>query len=234
MRCLVVDDHSLTRDGTAVALRMVDPGTQIFEARSLEEARRRLSEEAEVDLVLLDLDLEDSQGIATLTSLKTWADDHEVNARCVVLSGHCEPDLVRQVVDQLGTGFILKATSTEIFKQAVLLTLAGGVYIPDVVLRDLGASSVVNESARGSGRPALTAREQQVAYWLVRGFTYKRIAKELEKSDGKPISDQTVRVHVGNIAWKLGVTENAKAGVMAEISRRRLTFPLGGAGRLGE
>jgi DNA-binding NarL/FixJ family response regulator len=103
-----------------------------------------------------------------------------------------------------------------------------------VVLRDLGASSsVVSESARGAGRLSLTTREEQVAYWLVHGFTYKRIAKELQKSDGKPISDQTVRVHVGNIAWKLGVTENAKAGVMAEISRRRLTFAIS-PGKLGD
>ena len=37
-------------------------------------------------------------------------------------------------------------------------------------------------------------------------------------------NDQTVRAHVCNIAWKLGVTENVKSGVMAEIARRGLTF----------
>ncbi len=65
-----------------------------------------------------------------------------------------------------------------------------------------------------------------MASFLVRGFTYKKIARELERTDGRSVSEHTIRAHVGNIAWKLGVTENVKAGVMAEIARRELKFPM--------
>lgn len=226
MLCLVVDDHPLTRDGTAVALGAVAPDLKVLEADSLAQAREVLQREPDIELVLLDLDLGDSQGVATLEALKDWCIAREIDARIVVLSGHCEPDLVRDVIDHYATGFILKATPKPIFQQAVSLTLAGGVYIPDVVLRQIAPPPPAPRAAALDARPLnLTPRETEVAALLVQGYTYKRIAKELERRDGSPISDHTVRAHVGNIAWKLGVTENAKAGVMAEIARRGLKFP---------
>jgi len=118
----------------------------------------------------------------------------------------------------------LKATSKAIFKHAIALTLAGGVYIPEAILKQMGGPSRPQDR-QSQTEIALTPREVEVATLLVQGFTYKKIARELERHDGKPVSDHTVRVHVGNIAWKLGVTENAKSGVMAELARRELRFP---------
>jgi len=227
MRCLIVDDHPLTRDGTASALREADPDAEVVEAGSLAEALQALADHPDVELVLLDLELGDSHGAQTLRRLRASCEERELDTRFVVLSGHGEPELVREVVDDCATGFILKATSRKIFTQAIALTIAGGVYIPDVVLRHLDAGVAVRPPAGAAVRPVqLTRREVEVAALLVHGYTYKRIAKELGHRDGKSISDHTIRAHVGNIAWKLGVTENAKSGVMAEIARRGLTFPL--------
>lgn len=225
-RCLVIDDHALTRDGTAAALRGVDAGMEVLEAATLGAAFELLACGAPVDLILLDLDLGDSQGVATLEALAQWQTERALETRVVVLSGRAEPELVRQVIGGFGTGFILKAMPREIFQQAISLTLAGGVFIPDVVLRQMSPP----DAARSDSEPAavqrtLTARENEVAALLIQGLTYKRIAKALERVDGKPVSEHTVRAHVGNIAWKLGVTENAKSGVMAEIARRGLVFP---------
>ena len=232
MRCLVVDDHPLTRDGTSLALRKVDPAVEVFEAGSLQEAFDILAGTSDISLVLLDLELPDSQGVSSLQQLKEWTEEQELQPRIVVLSGHCEVGLVREVINHYATGFIQKATSNAIFQHAVSLTLAGGVYIPEVVLREMGDLQAASNPRTSERRPAqLTPREAEVAALLVQGYTYKRIARELERLGGRPISDNTVRAHVGNIAWKLGVTENAKAGVMAEIARRGLIFPLDSAQR---
>ena len=237
MRCLVVDDHPLIRDGTALALRDAAPAVEVLEAESLAQACHLLGSGEEIELVLLDLDLADSNGVDTLRALKTFIDERELRTRVVVLSGHCEVALVRAVINDYATGFIQKATSSAIFRHAVALTLAGGVYIPEIVLREMAGgptapppgSALASTAASGASQVvALTPREREIAALLVRGYTYKRIARELERLDGRPISDHTVRAHVGNIAWKLGVTENAKAGVMAEIARRGLAFPLPG------
>lgn len=222
--CLVVEDHPLTLDGTTLALQSAYPDMSVLQAESLAGAMAILDGRQALDLVLLDLDLGDSKGIATLSSLTRWCADHDLNVRVVVMSAHVEPDLVRAVIEHYGSGFILKAMPRLIFRQAIALTLAGGIFIPDVVLRRLGAGPSLQQSGV---RPAgLTCREVAVARLLVCGFTYKRIARALEADDGRSVSEHTVRAHVGNIAWKLGVTENAKAGVIAEIARRGLTFPV--------
>lgn len=220
--CLVVEDHPLTLDGTTLGIQRIVPAMEVHQAVTLSETLAKLAQTPGIDLVLLDLDLPDSQGVATLSAVTAWCTEQGRDVRVVVLSGRAEVDLVRSVVENYGTGFILKASSREIFEHALRLTLAGGVFIPDIILRKMpgGASS---QPGRTEHTP-LTPRESEIAALLVRGFTYKRIARELEKVDGKPISEHTVRAHVGNIAWKLGVTENAKAGVMAEIARRGLTF----------
>jgi DNA-binding NarL/FixJ family response regulator len=224
MRCLVVDDHPLTRAGTALALRNVDATVEVLEAESLERALHVLATNPEIDLVLLDLELGDSRGVDTLRVLKEHLEGADPCPRIVVLSGHCELELVREVINLYATGFIQKATSNVIFQHAISITLAGGVYIPEMVLRQMDAPAAGRAPNSDAPNAPLTPRENEIAALLVRGLTYKRIARELEKRDGKPISDHTVRAHVGNIAWKLGVTENAKAGVMAEIARRGLVF----------
>lgn len=225
MRCLVVDDHPLTRAGTAMALRNVDTAVEVLEAESLAQALEVLAATATVDLVLLDLELGDSKGVDTLRVVKEHVESFDRCPRVVVLSGHCEPDLVREVINLYATGFIQKATSNVIFQHAIAITMAGGVYIPEMVLRQMDAPGSARAPKGDTTNAPLTPRESEIAALLVRGLTYKRIARELGKRDGKPISDHTVRAHVGNIAWKLGVTENAKAGVMAEIARRGLVFP---------
>jgi DNA-binding NarL/FixJ family response regulator len=229
MRCLIVDDHPMTRDGTAMALRAADSALEVFEAGSLRQAFELLERVADVELVLLDLDLDDSRGLDTLHSFKGWCDARDFDARIVVLSGHCEPELVRDVIGNFATGFILKASPQVIFKHAIALTIAGGVYVPEVVLRQMDTAQSPGQTSNLQMRPvSFTPREGEVASLLVQGYTYKRIARELERKDGKSISEHTIRAHVGNIAWKLGVTENAKAGVMAEIARRELRFPMPG------
>lgn len=207
-----------------MALKAIPSITEVLEAGSLLMAKSAIQAQPDLALILLDLQLPDSDGIGTLKSIQSWIDDAELDVRIIVLSASAIPSLVREVIENYGTGFILKATPTAVFTQAVSLTLAGGVFIPDVILNHLGLG-LRAPAATLSSSTKLTARESEVAALLIRGFTYKRIARELERLDGRAVSEHTVRAHVGNIAWKLGVTENAKSGVMAEIARRGLTFP---------
>jgi len=150
MRCMIVDDHPLTRDGTSLALRKEDPTIEIFEAGSLEQAYEILANNERVSLVLLDLDLDDSKGLTTLSTLKAWCELHDVDVRVVVLSGRCEPELVREVVNTYATGYILKATSQDIFQCAIALTIAGGVYIPDIILKRMAAAAPAPHAGGGT------------------------------------------------------------------------------------
>jgi len=224
MRFLIVEDEWQIRDATLHTLQSLDSGAEVLEAASLEDAIRLLADPGSVDLVLLDLNLDDCRGIETLRRLSAWKEDHDCSVRVVVVSGENDVDLVRAAIDNFGSGFILKASPRKIFAHALALTIAGGVYLPELLCGRL----TPEDRSAGNERPAiqLTRREREIAALLVQGKTYKRIALDLERSDGKAITEHTVRAHVSNIAWKLGVTENAKIGVMAEIARRGLTFPI--------
>jgi DNA-binding NarL/FixJ family response regulator len=233
MECLVVDDEWLPRGGTAAAIEEVGPGVAIFQASSLIEAWSVLDAHPDISLVVLDLNLGTTNGIETLRAHRAWCDKRVASPRVVVLSaaGDSSPDVVLEVLDNYGTGFIEKNTPERIFRHALSITLEGGIYIPPAALRALRTTESPNTAGAphpGSPRELnLTPREQEVAGLLIQGLTYKQIAIELSRRDGRPVSDHTVRTHVGNMAWKMGITDNikAKAGVMAEISRLGLRFP---------
>ena len=230
MQCLLVDDHPLIRGGMLLALRHLDPKVEAFEAESLAGAFAVLENQPRIALVLLDLNLGATVGIETLRAFRAGCDERDLSPRIVVVSGQAEPDLVREVIDHYGTGFILKTTSEAITRHALAITLEGGVYIPDLLCHalthDRGTGTATTPAIHDDPRPPiLTDRETQVAALLIQGMSYKKIALELEKRDKKPLSEHTVRTHVSNIAWKLGVQTTAKSGVMAEIARRGLKFP---------
>lgn len=94
MQCLIVDDHPLTRDGTSLALRAIDASLDIREASSLKQACGEIVQCPDLDLVLLDLELDDSFGVATLVSVKRCCEENGVDARIVVMSGRASPELV--------------------------------------------------------------------------------------------------------------------------------------------
>jgi DNA-binding NarL/FixJ family response regulator len=227
---LIVDDDFNARGGLTHTLRDQYPGASIYEAGSVGQAIEVLGRNPSISLVLLDLNVEDSRGIATLKTLKRWCEDSDCNPRLVIVSAAADYDdaLIPEAIENCATGFITKGTSVEIFRSAIDLTVAGAIYIPEQYLRSTRRKS----SAAESDEIAFTTREKQVAALLVQGLTYKQIARRLGQAD-KPMSDNTVRVHVQRIAWKLRVADDsssdglaAKAAVITAFAERRLRFAL--------
>jgi DNA-binding NarL/FixJ family response regulator len=230
MRVLVVDDDWLTRGGVVKAMESIQPDAAVAEASSLHDAYASLQENPGTDLVILDLNLQASRGIDTLVEFRSWCECHHIEPRTVVLSGASDdnPNLVTDVLKNHGTGFILKGTKAKVFEHALAMTVDGGVFIPEEILRAIVPRSTPRgpESDAAPPQPNFTPKEAEIAALLIRGMTYKGIAQALERRHKQRISESTVRTHVGNMAWKLGVTMNAKAGVMAEIARRGLKFTI--------
>lgn len=223
---LIVDDHPLSREGTVSALRELVPNAALHEAGSLDAAFTILKGQP-VEIVLLDLDLGlgQTRGMETLTTLWRWLDARERETRIIVLSGLTEPAFMRQALEHCASGFVPKTASRDTLHRAVRLTLAGGIFLPDGVAGGtFGSQSELVRIGAAERIKRLTARERAVAAQLIKGLTYKRIAKNLQHLDGQPISEHTVRAHVGKIAWKLGVAESAKAGVMAFFALHGLLF----------
>ncbi len=226
MQVLVVEDNHAVRREIVSTLREMNPQLSVRQADSLQQTFETLAASPAIDLIILDLELLDSHGVDTLQRTREWCEQHEISARIVVLSGHDDRDLVVEVLRKHATGFIVKGVSADQFEDALSTTMKGRIYIPDKVLEFLLPSSEampkMSERPDGSFPIGLTEREQEICGWLANGLTYKEIARKLSKRDGRPPAENTVRVHVNNIAQKFGVKKNAKAGVMAALARFRI------------
>lgn len=236
MKLLVVDDDFGARGGVAMTLRSLYPSATVSEADSVAAAVAALTEHPDTRLVLLDLNLQNSRGMDSLHALQQWCEANEVTPRILVLSAAADYDesLITQAIDLCATGFIPKGTKMDVFRAALELTLAGSIFIPEQYLRAMAAgrqaSTNRSTAAPADETPSFTPREREVAGLLVKGLSYKQIARRLAEPGGS-MSDHTVRVHVQRIAWKLRVSDGAdgqamtaKAAVIAAFAERRLQF----------
>ena len=231
MNFLIVDDDFGCRRGMALTLQDAYPESSIFEARSVSSAIAVLRSQESVDLILLDLTLDDSHGLQTLKRLKSWCEENECNPRIVVVSAAADyvEALISQCIEECATGFIEKGTDETRFLLAIAMTLAGGMYVTERYAQ--GQGSVRSRREAEPDGIALTPRELQVLTLLVKGLTYKQVARRLQQDESSDtsISDNTVRVHVQRMAWKVKSARgdaadeelSAKAAVLTAFARNR-------------
>lgn len=203
MRCLLVDDHVLFREG--LALLLAANGCELRQAGSHAEALRCLAADPAFDVALLDLSMpgDDAfEGIAHLTAT------HPATA-ILVVSASTEACDVRRARAAGARGYVTKASGSALVLEAVTALAAGGTYwSPDV--------AVLTETADGPGN--LTRRQREVLALLREGLSNKEIGLALN------LAEITVKLHVGAILRALGVRNRTEAAILAadmERGRRR-------------
>ena len=146
----------------------------------------------------------------------------------IVLSGYEDPAIMRAALERGVLGFIPKAYSPEVMLSAVRLVLAGGVYVPPMMLTALPPGIVAGvapqpgaDAARAPGAPAasqtlehlrnvLTERQVEVLQLLSQGKPNKLIGRSLGISEG------TVKIHLAAIFRALNVRNRTEAVVAAQ------------------
>lgn len=199
MKCLLVDDHALIRDALALLIAMHHPRVDLCHAACLATACRLLADEPDIQLVLLDLALPDSNGIATLSTLRHAAP----SARIVVLSADERPETVLAALDGGAAGFIPKTTESGLMRDAIATVIAGGVYVPPSTgTAEFGVPNAGN--ALG-----LTPRQVDVLRLLIDGRSNKAIARAMA------LSPSTVKTHLEAIFRRLNASSRTQAVVAA-------------------
>ncbi|MBU1237809.1 MAG: response regulator transcription factor [Gammaproteobacteria bacterium] len=207
LKLLVIEDHALVREGLLQALKSLDDEVVTLGAADAEAGLEILATNEDVDLILLDLMLPGTSGMALLGVLRKRFPAMPV----AVLSALDDPDTVARAMRHGAAGFIPKASSTAIMIQALRDILAGEVWLPPR-LRD--------PAARGSGRGrdaaerfGLTPAQVRVLELLVQGKTNREIAKLLDVTEG------TVKIHVSAIFKAMNVTNRSQALLAASKNR---------------
>ncbi|MEO0031579.1 MAG: hypothetical protein RIS94_1337 [Pseudomonadota bacterium] len=201
-RVLIVDDHSLVRDGLRSIFDDAFPACTILEADSLEGALRTLADEGDVDLVLLDLNIPDVSHLSGLEALR----DHFPATPVVMVSGVTDRKVVRDALAAGAAGFVPKSLKRAAIVDALNQVLSGELFMPELE----GDDSATGEEDMIRARiDTLTPQQRVVLGHLVAGRLNKQIAYELD------VSMTTVKAHVSAILQKMNVFSRTQAVIMA-------------------
>ena len=200
---VIADDHPLFRDALRQAVASVIPSAKIDEAGSFEDLTALLEQDAEVDLILLDLTMPGISGFSGLIYLRAQYPAIPV----VIVSASDDVETIRRSVDFGASGFIPKRFGVDTLRDAILKVMDGDVWIPS----DVDLSSVADpEMTRLRDRlVTLTPQQVRVLMMLSQGLLNKQIAYELG------VSEATIKAHVSAILQKLGVESRTQAVIAA-------------------
>ena len=203
IRVLVVDDHPVVRQGLRTFLDVQPDITVVGEAADGATCLTA-AEELRPDVVLLDLRMPETDGLAALNSLRERGNA----ARVLVITSFADPAAVLPAMRAGASGYVYKDVDPPALAAAVRAVHAGHILLnPDVAaLLAAGDAAAVGNGDRAA---RLTAREREVLAEIGRGRSNREIARTLT------VSEKTVKTHVSAVLAKLGVPDRTQAALYA-------------------
>ena len=196
---LIADDHPVVRDGLR-AMLSTQPDFQVAgEAVNGAEAVQ-LATRLKPDVILLDLEMPDLDGVSVLTQIRAL----DPQARVIIVTAYDTDERIVQAVVAGAQGYLLKGAPREEIFRAVRVVHEGGSLLQPIVASKL-MHHVSQQANRSTETDGLTPRELEVLYLLAQGKSNKQIAAELV------ITERTTKFHVSSILSKLEATNRTEA-----------------------
>jgi DNA-binding NarL/FixJ family response regulator len=207
IRVLIVDDHSVVREGIRHVLAGDPLLTVVGEAGDTPAAIAQ-AELTQPDVVLLDITMPGASGLEAVPRLLSVS----ARSRILMLSVHDDTEYVLQAVRAGAHGYLRKDTTPAELRLAVRAVHKGDAFFSPTAARHLTqalrgetpaapAAAAEGGDQRSARRAveALTGREREVLVHIARGSLNKEIAAALG------ISIRTVEAHRDNLMRKLGI-----------------------------
>ena len=199
VRVLLVDDHTVVRQGLRMVMSLEDDLEVVGEAGNGREAIDAVDAHAP-HVVLMDLLMPVMNGVAATRAIKAAHPEVEV----VALTSVLEDRLVVDAVEAGAAGYLLKETGPDALFEAIRAARRG-----EVRLDPRAQKRLVREVRTPTMREALTARETDTLRLVAKGMANKQIARELD------ISEVTVKTHVSSVLSKLDLQSRTQAALFA-------------------
>ncbi len=201
IRLVLVDDHPVVRDGLSAILSTQPDFSVVGEADAGPAALRQV-EQLQPDVLLLDLELPEMDGVAVLEQLQQLPKP----PRVLVFTAFDTDERIVQAVRAGAQGYLLKGAPREELFRAIRTLYAGGSTLQPVV-----ASRLLRQMQAGTDvrKPMLTDREREVLALVAQGAANKAIAADLG------ITERTVKFHVSTIMHKLDAANRTEAVTLA-------------------
>ncbi|MDP2158293.1 MAG: response regulator transcription factor [Nitrospirota bacterium] len=199
IRVIIVDDHSLVREGIAAFLKCYDNIEVIAEASNGLEAIEK-TRQLHPDIVLMDVAMPTLGGLEATVEIRK----NDPSVKILVLTQYDDKEYILRFLKAGVSGYLLKKAVGSDLISAITAIMAGETYLYPAI-----ASKVVNGFlgkellSTQDSYDLLTDREKQVLKLVAEGHTHKEIAEMLS------ISPKTVIAHQTNLCEKLGLSNKS-------------------------
>ncbi len=199
IRVLIVDDHAVVRRGLRAFLDL-QPDVEVVGEAADGASAEGMTGTLRPDVVLMDLVMPNTDGIATIRRLRAASEKPTV----LVLTSFLDDVHVFAALQAGAAGYLLKDIQPDELVRAIRQVHQG-----ESALHPKVAARLVQHTAQPAGFADFTPRERDVLRLLAEGFANKEIARRLS------LSEKTVKTHVSNILQKLGVADRTQAALLA-------------------
>lgn len=184
IRVMLVEDHNVFREGLKKLIDMEDNMTVVAEAGTYQQALAMVS--PDVDVILLDINLPDGDGLDLCTVFRT----KYPQIKHVALTTYDDAVFIKKAMDCGVNGFVPKYAFFDEIKAAINMTHRGSSYI----------HPGLTDTLLGLSKPSLSDSELSILKLLSQGITQKEVAEQMF------ISLSTLRRRVRSILSKLEVS----------------------------
>lgn len=201
IRVMIVDDHPLMRKGIQQLLS-IDPKFHVVAEATNGIEAVSYAKKLHPDLILLDYNM---HGISGLATLKAFKKDNCL-AKVIIFTVNDNKQDVISMINQGADGYLLKDSPPALLLENINTVLLGKLVITDKLsgfLNELDDNNNIREKLAN-----LTNREQQMITEVAKGFNNKKIAENLQISEG------TVKVHIKSLLKKLDLKSRVEVAVL--------------------
>ncbi len=214
IKVMVVDDHALFRSGLVRILKANEEIEIVGESSDGEEALT-VSEEAKPDVILMDLNMKNMDGLEATRRIK----ELQSEVKIIILTVMEEKKYFLSAIQAGADGYILKNIEPEELYAFLKAVIRGETPVSGKIAKELFFNHNHSGSEAGEQHTdanELTPREKMIVNLLGDGLTNKKIAEKL------CISESTVKVHLRHIMEKLELKNRIEIAVYATRQQNNL------------
>ncbi|MBE0673985.1 MAG: response regulator transcription factor [Bacteroidales bacterium] len=211
IRIIIADDHQLFRNGLRLLLDSF-PGLQVTGEAADGKSLLTLLGEGEADIVLMDINMPEMDGIdATRQAMARYPD-----LNIIALSMYGEEEYYYKMVDAGAKGFLLKDSDIKEVREAILAVMKGGSYFSQELLHHVIQKFKTRETEIRMAN--LSKREKEILLKICEGLSNQEIADTLF------ISKRTVDKHRANLLSKTS-SKNTASLILFAIRNKIIDIP---------
>ena len=200
IRVLLVDDHTIVREGICALLELSPEIEIVGEAGNGNEALE-IAAKQKIDIVLMDLSMPEMGGLKRPDSCKEFP-----GIKVIILTQYSDEEHVFSILEAGAHGFLNKSAASSELISAIRSVYRGDSYLSPSATRHLIKNYQLEAhiKKKRDSYEQLTGREKEVLRLLAEGLTNKEIAKLLV------ISPKTVDSHKTRLMAKLELRNRAE------------------------